>query len=382
MENKLTTKKVDVYACLRCAFCYDFSKIGQYRMCPAFAGKDYESYTARGKMNLARAIVDGVIKYNADIARRVFACTECGACEANCLKYLELLNVFEIMKDDLSRLGFTPEGLQQANESILTENNIYNKPQSERFNWLQNKSRLDAKSDTLLFVGCTPAYLRRQIARSTVTALEKSGVDFTLTSKETCCGHPFLAAGEIDKAREVAEKTVAQFKEMGIKRIIFDCSGCLKMFQKDYPKLLSKPLPFEVLHVAQVLSAPLEKHTASNKKLPMKVTYHDPCTLGRHLEVYEEPRKVINNIPGVELVEMPRNRKDAYCCGAGCLVKMHDNDLAVKTGIERLQEAKATGAEAVISSCPACQTNMLEAARQGGFKLKIMDITELVCEVI
>ena len=114
----------------------------------------------------------------------------------------------------------------------------------------------------------------------------------------------------------------------------------------------------------------------------MKATYHDPCTLGRHLGVYEEPRQIINNIPGTELVEMPRNRKDAYCCGAGCLIKMYDNNLAVKTGIERLQEAEAAGAEAVISACPACQTNMLEAARQGDIKLKIMDITELVCQVL
>jgi glycolate oxidase len=382
MEHKLIEMKNEIYACLRCAFCYDFSKIGQYRMCPAFAGKDYESYTARGKMNLARAVVDGVIDYDADIAKRVFACTECGACEVNCLKYLNLLDVFETMKTDLARLGFAPEGLKQADQSIIEQGNIYDKPQSERFSWLKDKSRLDAESDTLLYIGCTPAYLRRQIARSTVTALDKLNIDYTLTSKETCCGHPFLAAGEIDKAKQTAEKTVAEFEKMGVKKIIFDCSGCLKMFQKDYPELLGKKLPFEVKHVSQVLGGHLKQHSASIKKLPMKVTYHDPCTLGRHLGVYEEPRQVIADIPGVELVEMDRNRKDSYCCGAGCLVKMHDNDLALKTGVERLQEAENSGAEAVVSACPACQTNMLEAARQSGKKLKILDITELVCQVL
>ncbi|MBU1064690.1 (Fe-S)-binding protein [bacterium] len=382
MENKLTTKKVDIYACLRCAFCYDFSKIGQYRMCPAFAGTEYESYTARGKMNLARAIVDGVVDYDEDIAKRIFACTECGACEANCLKYLDLSGVFMTMKEDLACLGIIPEGLKQAVESIIKEGNIYDKPQSERFNWLRDKSRVDGKSDTLFYVGCTPAYLRRQIARSSVTVLDKFGIDYMLTSKEMCCGHPFLAAGEIDKAKEIAEKTVTEFEKIGIKRIIFDCSGCLKMFKEDYPKLLGRDLPFDVLHISQVLTDYLREKAASFKSLPMKVTYHDPCTLGRHLEIYDDPRSIIKAIPGLELVEMPRNRKDGYCCGAGCLVKMHDNDLALKTGIERLQEAEATGAEAVISACPACQTNLLDAARQSGIQMKVMDITELLSQVL
>jgi Fe-S oxidoreductase len=351
-------------------------------MCPAFAGKDYESYTARGKMNLARAIVDGVIDYDADIAKRVFACTECGACEVNCLKYLDLLSVFETMKMDLASLDLIPEGLKQANGSISKVGNIYNKPQSERFGWLKNKNRLDAESDTLLFIGCTPAYLRRQIARSTVDILEKLSIDFTLTSKETCCGHPFMAAGEIGKAKESAERIVAEFEKMGIKRIIFDCSGCLKMFQKDYPELLGRSLPFEVMHVVQLLNEHLKKKSVPIRSFPMKVTYHDPCTLGRQLDIYEDPRQVINAIPGIELVEMDRNRKDGYCCGAGCLVKMHDNDLAVKTGTERLHEANATGAEAIISACPACQTNLMEAALQSSIKLKVMDITELVCQLI
>ena len=194
------------------------------------------------------------------------------------------------MKEDLTRLGLIPEGLKQADESIIKEGNIYDKPQSERFNWLQDKNRLDEKSDTLFYVGCTPAYLRRQIARSSVTVLDKFGIDYMLTNKEMCCGHPFLAAGEIDKAKETAEKTVAEFEKMGIKRIIFDC--------------------------------------------------------------------------------------------AGCLVKMHDDDLALKTGIERLQEAETTGAEAVISACPACQTNLLDAARQSGIQLKILYVTELLSQVL
>lgn len=382
MENNLTSKKVDIYACLRCAFCYDFSKIGQYFMCPAFAGTGYESYTARGKMNLGRALVDGVIDYDADIAKRVYACTECGACEANCLKYLDLLTVFTKMKEELAQLGLSPAGLLQSNESISQEGNIYQKPRSERFNWLQNKKYLDAESDTLLFIGCTPAYLRRQIARSAVNSLEKTGVDFAISSKEICCGHPYMAAGEIDKAKNIAQKTVDEFQKMGIQRIVFDCSGCQKMFQKDYPELLGKPLPFETVHYAQVINEQLSNEPVSFKSYPHKVTYHDPCTLGRHLGVYEEPREIINNIPGIELVEMPRNRNDGYCCGAGCLIKMYNNDLALKIGTERLCEAEETGAEAVISACPACQTNLLEAARHSGSKLKIMDITELVGQVL
>ena len=389
--NKVIKRRIDelktiVYQCNRCGQCLDFSTVGQASKCPAFEGGLFESYAARGKYNIARALVDGVIDYDADIAARVYACTECRACAENCFKYLDTTAMFTALKQDLAELGLIPDNFKESlkGKGGLDEtHNVYQAPHSERLAWLSDKSRVDVPADTAFFVGCTSAYVRQNMAVDTVGSLERLGVDYTLAGDEWCCGHPYMAAGELDHARESLEHTIAQYEKLGVKRVVFNCPGCLKTFKHDAPELLGRALPFEPMHLLELIAHLAEEGEIKFKPVSPKltVTYHDSCTMGRWLGIYKAPRDLLKHIPGVALAEMPRNRGNAYCCGAGGLIRYDYDKISDRAGKERFQEAESTGADVLMTSCPAClmqfqQTRSKLHSRQ----LKVMDITQIIWE--
>ncbi len=382
-ERQIDKLKNQVYQCNRCGQCLDFSTVGQVHKCPAFEGGLYESYAARGKYNIARALVDGVIDYDMDLAERVFACTECRACAQDCFKYLDTTGMFAALKEDLAELGLVPPRLKAGleGESGLDEvHNVYKAPHEERLAWLSDRGRVDVPAETAVFIGCSSAYVRQNMAVDTVGALERLGVDYTLLSDEWCCGHPYLAAGETEKARESLANTISQYVELGVKRVVFNCPGCLKTFKHDAPEVLKKALPFEPMHLLELVA-----HLATEGRIKFKpvspkitITYHDSCTLGRWLGVYEAPRTLLNHIPGVAVTEMPRNRGNGYCCGAGALIRYDFPDISDCAGTERLQEAQAIGADVLMTSCPACLIQFQQTRSKLRSRIKIMDITQII----
>jgi heterodisulfide reductase subunit D len=378
-----------VYQCNRCAQCLDFSTLGLAPKCPAFEGGLFESYAARGKFNIARALVDGVLDYDVDLAERIYSCTECRACAQDCFKYLDTTAIFTVMKEDLAARGLIPPNLKQGlvGEGGLDEtHNVYKAPHDERLAWLVDKSRADKPAETAFFVGCTSAYVRQNMAVDTAGTLERLGVDYTVLSDEWCCGHPYMAAGELDKARESLQNTISQYERLGVKRVVFNCPGCLKTFKHDAPRILGRPLPFEPLHLLEEIAYLAERGEIKFKAVSPKitVTYHDSCTLGRWLGVYEAPRLLLKHIPGVAVKEMPRNRGNAYCCGAGGLIRYDYSDIADCAGTERFQEAEATGSDVLMTSCPAClmqfqqtRSKLRAKDRQQGH-IRVMDISEII----
>jgi heterodisulfide reductase subunit D len=390
-----TARRIDrhkniVYQCNRCGQCLDFSTVGQAPKCPAFEGGLFESYAARGKFNIARALVDGVIDYDQDIAMRVYSCTECRACAQDCFKYLDTTAIFTVMKDDLARLGLIPENFRQGLQGhggLDETHNVYQAPHAERLSWLTDKGRerVDRPAETAFFVGCTAAYVRQNMAVDTAGTLERLGSDYTILSDEWCCGHPYMAAGELDKAREALQHTISQYEALGVERVVFNCPGCLKTFQHDAPQLLGQPLPFEPLHILEEIALLAGSGEVRFKPVEPKitVTYHDSCTLGRWLGVYEAPRTLLKHIPGVALREMPRNREKAYCCGAGGLIRYDYAEIAARAGTERLQEAESTGADMLVTSCPAClmQFQQMRSRQQHSAvrrQMRVADITEII----
>lgn len=388
--GKMDKRRIDefkniVYQCNRCGQCLDFSTLGQASKCPAFDGGLFESYAARGKFNIARALVDGVIDYDADLAARIYSCTECRACAQDCFKYLDTTAMFAAMKEDLAALGLIPENFKQAleGENGLDEtHNVYHAPHAERLAWLGDKSRVDVPAETAFYVGCTSAYVRQNMAVDTVGALERLGVDYTVLGDEWCCGHPYVAAGEPDKARQSLEHTIAQYEKLGVERVVFNCPGCLKTFKHDAPELLGRQLPFEPLHLLELIACLVERGELKFKPVAPKitVTYHDSCTMGRWLDIYEAPRDLLRHIPGVAQAEMPRNRGNAYCCGAGGLIRYDYDEISDRAGTERFQEAESTGADVLMTSCPACLMQFQQTRSRLKSRLKIMDITQIIWE--
>ncbi len=374
--------KNPIYSCLRCGFCFDHVEGSQEKICPSYVTYGMESYGARGKVTIARAVVDGALEYDEDVARRIFACTECGACEEQCFKYLPLLEVYAAMKADLAGRGLVPPELSAATSAVEAEGNPYGKPQRTRLDWAPGTARVGKTAPILYFAGCTPSYVRRGIARAGYAVLEAAGTDFGLLADEACCGHPFVVAGRIDAARDAAEALVAAVEASGARTVVFPCPGCLKTFREEYPRLLGRPLGFRTLHVTEFLAERMAAGALRLRKQSRIVAYHDPCTLGRGLGVYEAPRQAIDAVPGAKRVELRRTREASFCCGSGALVRFGYEPMSVENEEARWAEAAATGADLVTSACPACQIALLDAKRRARSSIDVQDVVEWVASAL
>ena len=371
------------YECLRCAFCFDLSWLGPTNLCPSYAWGHFESYGGRGRIAIARALLEGELEYDESLIPRVFACTECRACAEHCFKYIDTVKVYERMREDMAARGLLPAEFKATLDRLVETHNLYDKPHAKRLSWLKDQSRVDQPAATAFFVGCTPSYVRRSLAEAMYSTLEASGVDFTVLSDEWCCGHPFLAAGQTERAAEVMRHNVEALQALGVEQVVFECPGCMRTFREDIPAVLGQPLPFEVVHITEAIAQFVEEGRLQFGvyQSGTVVTYHDPCTLGRGLGIYDAPRTIIASMPGTRLQEMPRHGRDAYCCGAGSFVRYDYPELTDLTGLDRFHEAEGTGAQIVLTSCPACVTQLQNIRAQLGSSLQVMDLMSLVKQI-
>jgi heterodisulfide reductase subunit D len=278
-----------------------------------------------------------------------------------------------MVPEKLSRGLHGQEGLDECH-------NVYRAPHDERLSWSSDRSRVDQPAGTAFFAGCTSAYVRQNMAIDPAGTLERLGLDYTFLSDEWCCGHPYMAAGELDRARQAVEHSVTQYSDLGVRRVVFNCPGCLKTFKHDAPKLLGRQLPFEVLHLVELVAGLAKQGVLRFRPVDPKitVTYHDSCTLGRWLGIYEAPRTLLQHIPGMAVKEMPRHREKAYCCGAGGLIRYDYDQIADRAGQERLREAESTGADVLVTSCPACLMQFQQMRSQLRSRLRVVDITAII----
>jgi glycolate oxidase len=215
--------------------------------------------------------------------------------------------------------------------------------------------------------------------------LDNAGVSYTALGKdENCCGYISYLVGTKD-FKEIADKNVDAFSKVQPKQILTTCAGCYKTIKELYPKYTS--FKADVIHAVQYLDQLIQDGKVKFKDgSPMKVAYHDPCDLGRHLNIFEPPRELLKKIPGVNLIEFKNNRLLAKCCGGGGGLKAFDNALSGEIAYKRMLEALEVGAEVVVSACPSCKSNLQVAAarlrKEKKGRIKVMDITELVAEAL
>lgn len=224
----------------------------------------------------------------------------------------------------------------------------------------------------LYFRGCTAREKLTSISEATMEILELTGVDYEISEDEICCGSVLLRTGFKEEAINQMEKNLSNLKN---KTILTSCAGCYKTLKEDYGELLNVNL--NVIHISQLLDK-LFKESKLNcsKNKNIKVTYHDPCHLGRHAGEYEAPRNVIRNI--AKLVEMDNIKDQSSCCGSGGGVKSAFSDLANSIALFRLEEAVSTGADLIVSSCPFCKLNLSENSKD----LDVLDLSEFVLRYI
>ncbi|MFX0134077.1 MAG: (Fe-S)-binding protein [Candidatus Hodarchaeota archaeon] len=409
----------DTWECARCSQCkwihpYDVKNKRFSKICPSIARFLFDAYSAQGKMDIARAMIEGELKWedSPKILDILYQCTLCGACDIMCKRCLDIepLLVMEELRIKCVEDGKGPMPKHKMfAESIQKNFNPYNESSEERFKWIPNEVKPAENADVAYFVGCTSAYRRQEIAQATVEILKASGTDFVILGpNEWCCGSPLLRTGQIGLAKEMMEHNVKALNDMGVKTVITSCAGCYDVLKVDYPKYGLEE-KFKVMQSTEyILQLLKEDKLKITKTMPIKVTYHDPCHLGRCSEpyipwegtrkkygildppkefrrgthgVYEPPRQILKNI-GIELIEMDRIKEYAWCCGAGGGVKSAYPEFALWTAKERIEEAKATGAQILVTSCPFCVTNLNDAVKEKKEKIEVMDITTLVMKAI
>jgi Fe-S oxidoreductase len=326
-------------------------------------------------------------------------CTTCRACVEECPLTINNLDIIrEIRAFKIEEGTQVPAMVGETLESVFKYGNPYQGLKNKRTEWVQDLEVKDISkgedAGLLYFVGCGPSYDSRlqEIARSAVKVFNKLELDFgILGNKESCCGDVAKRVGEDGLLEEVVIKSYETFEEFGIKEIVTTCPHGLKMLRNEYP-LYQKKLEVEtegelkVQHYTELLARLIrEGRLRFSQSLKKKVTYHDPCYLGRHCSIFDPPREIIQAIPGIDFVEMKRNRQNSFCCGGGGgRLWMEEFEAREKISEIRVRDAAEVEAQIMITACPFCMSMLEDAVKTAGYEktMEVRDLLELIEELI
>lgn len=298
----------------------------------------------------------------------LWSCMTCGLCSARCPSDVDFTRFIVEVRAEAFHAGergiYAHNGILQEVMRIQTMN-----VHQDRMGWLTDELKVSDSSETFYFVGCLPFFdvifadlevQALEIARSAVRLLNQAGIAPIVSNEERCCGADLLLAGDVDSFRRLADLNVAALKASGAKRVVFTCGECYNAFKTDYPSYVG-PLPFELMHLTELLAEKIRAGEIGFEPMPGLVTYHDPCRMARYLEVHEAPRVVITSVPELEMVEMEDNRQRAMCCGSTAWVNCSGCSKLIQR--EKLRQARETGARVMLTTCPKCQIHLSCAAR-------------------
>lgn len=372
-------QETKTYYCLECGKCTSVCPVARYDT----------SFSPR------QMIENALLGFGDELLldRELFSCLTCYTCQQKCPSDIDF-PVFVRKARNLAQNNgqhgvCAHSGQLQSLARLMTSPAI----KQNRLEWLSKEYRVSENSEVLLWVGCAPYFApifegvefnALDITKANLKTLNVLGIEPKLLPNEKCCGHDALWTGDIETFKKLAEYNAAQIKEAGVKNIVFSCPEGYRTFKLDYPNYVD--LGCEVQHISEFLAEKIEQNGLKFKEIKKKVTYQDPCRLGRHLGVYEAPRKVLKSIPGIELVEMAHSGLESICCGTSAFTNCDSYSNMLRA--ERLCEAAETGAELLITACPKCQTHFRCAMTDKGKehrstpKIEIMDWANLVANAI
>jgi len=374
--------KNEIYRCFRCGYCREMIRdlTNTYLVCPIREELRFEHYDCRGRIAIAKAILEGNLEYSDKLVELVYMDLGCGLCKEVCPMFdwakVDFPRVIKAWRQEIVEKGLGPlPVLKEINELTEKYGNPFGKSKDEMIRWRKGNP-IPTKGETLYFAGCYASYRQPEIAKSTVNLLTKIGTPFAMMNDEQCCGTPQIWNGQTDLAGKLAINNVKAIQEAGAKKVLTTCPGCYLAFKQDYPEYVK--INFEVQHITEFLEELVDKKSIEFNELNKTVTYHDPCHLGRFARIFEQPRKIIENIPGVKFIEMLRNKENAWCCGSGVVVAPAFPELSFEIAEKRIKEAMDTGAEILVTACPSCVTQLDIAAKKSKAKIEVIDIVELV----
>ena len=377
-----------VHRCFRCGYCKFTADYSDFN-CPSYRKFFFESYSPGGRMWLIRAWLNGELQNSERLQEILFSCATCANCVEHCVFTFsdDLVNIFIAAREEMVNNGIIPPPVRDYLKNINISGNPYKEPSEERGKWAEGTpvETYDGH-EYLFYVGCVGSYdeRARKIAKAAGSLLVKAGVSLgILGDRETCDGNEVKSLGELGLFQFLAEQNIDLFKEIGVTKVITLDPHSFNAFKNDYPAFGGE---FEVCHYTQVL-APL----MHSKKLPLRdyevsITFHDPCYLGRHNGEYDAPRKILESIPKVELIEMDRSRENAFCCGGGggnfftdILGGGEDSPNRI-----RVREALTAGAQILAVACPQCAKMLEDAikAEEAEQQIEVLDVAEIVTRAL
>jgi Fe-S oxidoreductase len=383
---------LDFYSCADCGRCSDkcpANAVGR-PLSPRFLSikaRDYafQHYPVFGKTNNSHALVGGI--YSED---EIWSCTTCGACEEECPLLIEYIDKIVDLRRGMVDDGNVPKSLQKPLKALESRGNPYGKMEKKRAEWTKDKEFQqnypvkvldgDGSADTLFFVDSITSYDDRMqsIGRSTARVLTNAGVNFgILGPAEKDTGHEVRRFGEETLFQALREQNTEAIKESGVTSIVTADPHAYNALRHDYEGIA----PVE--HVSQVIARKVNQGSIQFNPVANAsdvYTYHDPCYLGRHNQVYDDPRTVLDAIPGLKRVEMERSRDRSFCCGGGGLMLFYEPKEDQRMGVLRAKMAAEAGANVIVTACPFCMVNMEDAIKVAGLegKMTAIDLVELV----
>jgi heterodisulfide reductase subunit D len=372
---KLSTELKDVRdrvaSCMKCANCTTSGWPYDYALCPIYSHECCFAFSCGGLMYVAKSLADNELDYDGSVAELAFTCSTCGACADLCMR-TDGLDIIRLLRYEGVKRGLVPEGKAQQIYDEVSKNGDYG--QKTSLNLPDNI--LSNEADTVIFAECFHTDMQRKIYESAARLLTKIGNPVSLFSEKGCCGSTLYDYGFWEQLEPLVKANWEKMKAYKDKTFVFINPHCQEFILKRYPEFATDYTEITSKHFSQLLVDAFKDGKLKSKKMDkVKVSYHDPCYLGRGLGIYNAPREVLSYLDGVELVEMERNRENSFCCGARALGH-YLPDFPEDNARKRMKEFEDTGADLLITSCPYCKEIFQKTISEG----KIIDLIELVDE--
>ncbi|MHC1635245.1 MAG: (Fe-S)-binding protein [Candidatus Methanospirareceae archaeon] len=370
-------EKYDLFACIQCGKCTG--------SCPI---------SLKSPLNARKVVRESLLFDNSVMYGRseIWDCTTCSTCKLRCPRELSAVDVIIGIRGFLVEEGKVPTTVRDALDSVFKNGNPWGRIRAKRSEWTEEIKEeykikdfsKGEKAEILYYVGCTPAYDTRvqEVARALVKLFHAANVDFgILGNEETCCGNEVRRMGEEGLFEILVEDNIGLFEKYGISKIVTTSPHCYNVFKNEY-----EGLEAEIMHYTQFFSDLIDKDKIKfSKELNKRVTYQDPCFLGKQNKVYDEPRKLIESMKGVEFVEMDRAKERSLCCeGGGGRMWVESEAGGGRTAEIRVQEAAELGVDIIFTSCPFCLLTFEDAVKTTGYegKIEVKDISEVLAELL
>ena len=379
IESRQFAKERGLFACIQCGKCTGG--------CPM---------AMKTKLN-PRAIIYRILiagdGFNLEGREELWDCTTCSTCYSRCPKQVNPMEAIVAMRSAIVEKGKIHPNVKTALESTFRNGNPLKMPRSDRGLWakdLQVKAFAEAGAEYLYYAGCTPSYDPRgqKVACALVKVLQSANVDFgILGNDENCCASEVRRLGEAGLFEAMVEENTEIFKELNVEKMFTISPHCFNVIKIDYHTIeAGAKFGAQVQHYTQVLAELVKDNKLKfNGSFEKKVTYHDPCYLGKHNGIFDEPRDVLASIPGVELIEMDRSREKSLCCeGGGGRMFLEGTNPGTRLAQLRVQEALDTGAEVLATACPFCLLTLDEAVKHlnADEKIRVLDIAEIAAQAL